>query len=352
MEPRNYLEIGVNDGRSLALSRVPSIAVDPEFRVTVPIRCDLDLVRATSDDFFALPDPLAHFRGRGDPAVSSPESGGLPSGRGDPTIDLAFIDGMHLVEFALRDRMNVERHAEWWSVIVFDDMLPRSVDEAARDRHTRDWAGDVYKLIAVLVRHRPDLTLIRVNTAPTGVLVVLAADPANTALRDRYDEILAEWVVPDPQLVPQEILERAGAVEPEALLSFAAVGSRSSGRGAGASPRRVGGSACARWRRRSRASPASIGRAAERRRDWADADRVTVVVPVYNPGPYLDRCVASILAQTLPAEQLEVLFVDDGSTDDAPARLLRPGARARRSIRRAPAPVRRALRRARRLTRR
>ena len=219
VEPRNYLEIGVNDGRSLALSRVPSIAVDPEFRVTVPIRCDLDLVRATSDDFFALPDPLAHFRGRGDPAVSSPESGGLPSGRGDPTIDLAFIDGMHLVEFALRDLMNVERHAEWWSVIVFDDMLPRSVDEAARDRHTREWAGDVYKLIAVLVRHRPDLTLIRVNTAPTGVLVVLAADPANTALRDRYDEILAEWVVPDPQLVPQEILERAGAVEPEALLA-------------------------------------------------------------------------------------------------------------------------------------
>jgi hypothetical protein len=219
VEPRNYLEIGVNDGRSLALSRVPSIAVDPEFRVTVPIRCDLDLVRATSDDFFALPDPLAHFRGRGDRAVSSPESGGLPSGRGDPTIDLAFIDGMHRVEFALRDLMNVERHAEWWSVIVFDDMLPRSVDEAARDRHTREWAGDVYKLIAILVRHRPDLTLIRVNTAPTGVLVVLAADPANTTLRDRYDEILAEWVVPDPQRVPQEILERAGAVEPEALLA-------------------------------------------------------------------------------------------------------------------------------------
>ena len=33
--PRNYLEIGVNDGRSLALSRVPSIAVDPEFKINV-----------------------------------------------------------------------------------------------------------------------------------------------------------------------------------------------------------------------------------------------------------------------------------------------------------------------------
>ena len=32
--PRNYLEIGVNDGRSLSLSRVPSIAIDPGFRIT------------------------------------------------------------------------------------------------------------------------------------------------------------------------------------------------------------------------------------------------------------------------------------------------------------------------------
>ena len=29
LRPRNYLEIGVNDGRSLRLSRVPTIAIDP-----------------------------------------------------------------------------------------------------------------------------------------------------------------------------------------------------------------------------------------------------------------------------------------------------------------------------------
>lgn len=49
--------------------------------------------------------------------------------------------------------------------------------------------------------------------------------------------------------------------------------------------------------------------------------RVTVVVPVYNPGPFLDRCAASMLAQTLPVGQLEVILVDDGSTDDSPARM-------------------------------
>jgi poly(ribitol-phosphate) beta-N-acetylglucosaminyltransferase len=42
---------------------------------------------------------------------------------------------------------------------------------------------------------------------------------------------------------------------------------------------------------------------------------VTVVIPVYNPGVSIERCVDSLLAQTLPPERLEIIFVDDGSTD-------------------------------------
>ncbi|MFI5757137.1 glycosyltransferase family 2 protein [Streptomyces sp. NPDC051569] len=49
--------------------------------------------------------------------------------------------------------------------------------------------------------------------------------------------------------------------------------------------------------------------------------KVSVVIPVYNPGKYLDPCIDSLVAQTLPATDFEVLFVDDGSTDDTPARL-------------------------------
>ncbi|WP_035738090.1 glycosyltransferase family 2 protein [Glycomyces arizonensis] len=49
--------------------------------------------------------------------------------------------------------------------------------------------------------------------------------------------------------------------------------------------------------------------------------KVTVVVPVYNPGDCIDACIDSLLRQTLPASEFEVLFVDDGSTDDTPARL-------------------------------
>lgn len=51
------------------------------------------------------------------------------------------------------------------------------------------------------------------------------------------------------------------------------------------------------------------------------APKVSVVVPVYNPGPHLRRCTDSLLDQSLPADEYEVIFVDDGSTDESPARL-------------------------------
>jgi hypothetical protein len=196
--PRSYLEIGVNLGRSLALSRTRTIAVDPAFKVTEEVECDLRLVRATSDEFFAREDGLAH----------------LPDG----LVDLAFIDGLHLFEAVLRDFANVERHAHWASVIVLDDVLPRSAGEASRDRAGRKaWAGDVYKLTEVLVDHRPDLLVLPLDVEPTGVLVVLGADPESHVLAERYDAIVAELAAPDPQPVPGAVLRRQTAFDPASL---------------------------------------------------------------------------------------------------------------------------------------
>lgn len=61
-------------------------------------------------------------------------------------------------------------------------------------------------------------------------------------------------------------------------------------------------------------------------RDGLDTGRdvplkVSVVVPVWNPGLYIDRCIASLLGQTLAPDAFEVIFVDDGSTDGTAARL-------------------------------
>jgi hypothetical protein len=199
LTPRAYLEIGVNTGKGLALSRTRTIGVDPAFRIRKELACDLQLVLATSDDFFARPDAMAWF----------------PEG----VVDLAFIDGMHLFEFALRDFINTERSCTTASVVVFDDMLPRSDAEAARDRITFAWAGDVYKVALVLERYRPDLVVLPLDTSPTGLVLVAGLDPSSTVLSDHYDDIVAEYATADPQHVADEVLHRTHAADPEKVLA-------------------------------------------------------------------------------------------------------------------------------------
>ena len=48
---------------------------------------------------------------------------------------------------------------------------------------------------------------------------------------------------------------------------------------------------------------------------------VTVVVAVYNTMPYLTRCLTSLVEQTIGLDRLEIVAVDDGSTDGSGAEL-------------------------------
>jgi hypothetical protein len=196
--PRTYLEIGIRLGRSMALSRARTIGVDPSFKIDRPIHCDVQLIMASSDDFFAEANPLAHFEG-------------VP-------VDLAFIDGMHLSDFALRDFINVEPFMANTGVVVLDDVLPRNGLEAARDRKTEPWTGDVYKVAEILRRRRPDLVVLLINTAPTGTAVVLGVDQSSAILKDAYPEEEPYLLRPDPQTPPQDYLDRSIAIEPEVLL--------------------------------------------------------------------------------------------------------------------------------------
>jgi hypothetical protein len=198
LRPRTYLEVGVADGSSLRLSSVPSVGIDPAYAIRKELSTRVRLARTTGDEYFATTDPKEWLGG---------------------PVELAFIDGMHLFEYALRDFINVEKHCRWSSVVVLDDMLPRNVDEAARERHTRAWTGDVFRVADVLRTYRPDLTVIPVDTSPTGVVVVLGLDPTSTVLSDSYDRILETYLHDDPQPVPQSVIDRTDAWDGRTLLN-------------------------------------------------------------------------------------------------------------------------------------
>ena len=202
LAPRTYLETGVNLGRSMALSRVPSIGIDPEFSVTSELQADVHLARTSSDEFFARRRPLAH----------------LPI----PVVDLAFIDGMHLSEYALRD------------LVVAVERFHPADQRAGRRRHAAGHRRDGQP-------HADDVALDRRRLQGQRRPARAAPRPGrrrggHRADRDlsrppaRRDTTRGSWRAttpgspsgrwcPTPQTVPDEVLRRTRAIAPEELLS-------------------------------------------------------------------------------------------------------------------------------------
>lgn len=203
LKPRGYLEIGVFSGDSLRLVQrgTPAIGIDPAPHLHGHFPGTTQVAKETSDEFFSKPGLI--------------EQWGVP-------IDLAFIDGMHLFEYALRDFMNVEKYANPRTVVVFDDVLPRNDHEAAREQCPGDWTGDVWKAPRILQLQRPDLQVYTVNTFPTGTAVVFGLDPTSTKLQDSYNRVMSygldQW-----NTVPQEIINREGVLAPVDALDLISV---------------------------------------------------------------------------------------------------------------------------------
>lgn len=189
MKPRTYLEIGTRAGDSLALSNCASVAIDPAFMISGDVIGGKPIClffQKTSDEFFQNFDPMKLLGG---------------------SLDLAFLDGLHLFEYLLRDFTNTERHCRPDSVIVMHDCIPSDVymaerhDDPVRRREMGSkqdwWTGDVWKLAPILRRWRPDISLIALDCVPTGLLLATDLDPNSTVLANCYDEILAELVDTD-----------------------------------------------------------------------------------------------------------------------------------------------------------
>lgn len=196
LNPSLYLEIGIRHGKSLGLAQGKAIGIDPAPDLQgEPLGESVELIKASSDEYF--------FH--------------LNHSEAPPSPDLAFIDGMHLFEFALRDFMNIERLANPGTVVVIDDIFPSHPIQAERRRRTRVWTGDVWKLFHCLKHERLDLILFPLNTHPTGLLVVAGLNPDDRTLWSRYSSIVRHYGA--TTRIPDSILHRENAV-PTAGLMF------------------------------------------------------------------------------------------------------------------------------------
>src|SRR6266852_9194662 len=56
---------------------------------------------------------------------------------------------------------------------------------------------------------------------------------------------------------------------------------------------------------------------------------ITVLIDTYNYGRFIEDAIESVLKQDFPVEQVEIVVVDDGSTDDTAERVKKYGSRIR-----------------------
>jgi hypothetical protein len=207
LEPANYVEIGVHKGVSLLQVRpgTPIVGVDPMPTIEEKVADSLDrrvpdrkIYELTSDEFFARFDLTDLLSG---------------------PVELAFIDGLHLFEQVLRDFVNLERYSTADTVILLHDCLPLDEITASRERTTDFYCGDVWKAALALRRHRPELEMITVRTAPTGLCLVRGLNSSNRSLEAELDEIEAsyrdlgfDYYVAHRHEMPDEIPNREEAV--------------------------------------------------------------------------------------------------------------------------------------------
>lgn len=176
VRPLNYIEIGIRKGDSLRLAfeQTHCIGIDPMPDLPAPLPANTRLFTMTSDEFFATQN--------------------LPVLLNSSSFSLAFIDGLHLFEQALRDFINLERFAAPRSIVMLHDCLPLDAVTADRTRTTHFYSGDVWKLTMCLRVYRPDLKMKMVRTGPTGLCLVSNLSSQSKVLDSNYERYVGEFL--------------------------------------------------------------------------------------------------------------------------------------------------------------
>ena len=176
LRPNTYLEIGVDQGRSLALAldSTRAVGVDPKPCVQYPLGQRVEVTEDQSDNFFESNVATDLFHG-------SP-------------IDLGFIDGLHLYEQALKDFNNTEKLCHRNSLLILDDCVPPNEAYTHRRACEGVWTGDVWKLLVALAQYRPDLRITLLDLYPAGLAIIDNLDPTSTTIESHESHLISEFM--------------------------------------------------------------------------------------------------------------------------------------------------------------
>jgi hypothetical protein len=184
LNPAFYLEIGTGSGTSASNFTCKTICIDPELTVATNVvgtKREMYFFQMTSDDFFATQQrPKFGVRGP----------------------DITFLDGMHRFEYLVRDFLNIESWCHPGSLILIHDCLPQNARMTNRTGasgtedegvHQFSWTGDVWKIVPILKKYRPDLRIHFIDCPPTGLVAVTRLDPNSRVLAEAYHDIIIEF---------------------------------------------------------------------------------------------------------------------------------------------------------------
>jgi Rps23 Pro-64 3,4-dihydroxylase Tpa1-like proline 4-hydroxylase len=133
---KSYLEIGIETGYTFTNVNIEEkIGVDPDPKIE-----SSNIIKKTSDEFFK---------------------------NNDKNFDIIFIDGMHQLEYVLKDFNNSVKFLNKNGIIFIDDVLPISKNEQEKIpinpiyengilKYSSPWTGDVWKFIYYLLLNFKD----------------------------------------------------------------------------------------------------------------------------------------------------------------------------------------------------
>jgi acyl carrier protein len=173
LRPATYVEIGVASGMSMARAVPPTLCVgiDPEPAPDLRFKAATKMFQLPSSEFFAQHNLYAAL--------------------GNRSVNLGFIDGLHLFENVLDDFINLEHFCSPGGMLLLHDCLPLNEITASREHCTEFWTGDVWRILPVLAHFRPDLSIAIVKCAPSGLAMIRNLDPSSDVLTREKKRALA-----------------------------------------------------------------------------------------------------------------------------------------------------------------